>query len=176
MAVEHVRDGEQAAAVIASYGFSRTTIYKWLARHQEFEQRRSAHMNSASITAEDIRKRNPVETWQMLTNVPSMRIGPAGSGIGGVFASNSRGQRMVQNRYTLATNMVPCFYRVMVDGVTLPDSMPDLSRLLPTPSDVHGIEVFAGLASVPLQYAGSVPDGQGGTQSLACGLIAVWTK
>jgi transposase len=31
MAVERVRDGEQAAAVIASYGFSRTTIYKWLA-------------------------------------------------------------------------------------------------------------------------------------------------
>jgi len=31
MAVERVRDGEAAAAVIASYGFSRTTIYKWLA-------------------------------------------------------------------------------------------------------------------------------------------------
>jgi transposase len=31
MAVERVRDGEQAATVIASYGFSRTTIYKWLA-------------------------------------------------------------------------------------------------------------------------------------------------
>jgi transposase len=30
MAVERVRDGEKAAAVIASYGFSRTTIYKWL--------------------------------------------------------------------------------------------------------------------------------------------------
>src|ERR1700739_168240 len=31
MAVERVRDGEQPAAVISSYGFSRTTIYKWLA-------------------------------------------------------------------------------------------------------------------------------------------------
>jgi transposase len=31
MAVERVRDGERAATVIASYGFSRTTIYKWLA-------------------------------------------------------------------------------------------------------------------------------------------------
>jgi transposase len=29
MAVERVRDGESAASVIASYGFSRTTIYKW---------------------------------------------------------------------------------------------------------------------------------------------------
>src|SRR5208283_1310102 len=30
MAVERVRDGEQPTTVIASYGFSRTTIYKWL--------------------------------------------------------------------------------------------------------------------------------------------------
>jgi transposase len=31
MAVERVRDGETASAVIKSYGFSRTTIYKWIA-------------------------------------------------------------------------------------------------------------------------------------------------
>jgi transposase len=30
MAVERVRDGERPSAVIASFGFSRTTIYKWL--------------------------------------------------------------------------------------------------------------------------------------------------
>ena len=30
MAVERVREGETPSAVIASYGFCRTTIYKWL--------------------------------------------------------------------------------------------------------------------------------------------------
>lgn len=30
MAVQRVREGEDASAVMASYGFSRTTIYKWL--------------------------------------------------------------------------------------------------------------------------------------------------
>ncbi|HSV57645.1 MAG TPA: helix-turn-helix domain-containing protein, partial [Variovorax sp.] len=30
MAVERVRDGEKPSSVIAAYGFSRTTIYKWL--------------------------------------------------------------------------------------------------------------------------------------------------
>jgi hypothetical protein len=30
MAVERVREGEAPSLVIASYGFSRTTIYKWL--------------------------------------------------------------------------------------------------------------------------------------------------
>ena len=32
MAVERVQEGEAASAVIASYGFCRTTIYKWLAK------------------------------------------------------------------------------------------------------------------------------------------------
>jgi transposase len=31
MAVERVREGERASTVISSYGFNRTTIYKWLA-------------------------------------------------------------------------------------------------------------------------------------------------
>jgi len=35
MAVERVREGEQPSAVIASYGFNRTTIYKWLAAASE---------------------------------------------------------------------------------------------------------------------------------------------
>ena len=30
MSVERVRDGEEPSIVIASYGFCRTTIYKWL--------------------------------------------------------------------------------------------------------------------------------------------------
>jgi DNA invertase Pin-like site-specific DNA recombinase len=30
MAVERVRDGETPSSVIAAYGFSRTTFYKWL--------------------------------------------------------------------------------------------------------------------------------------------------
>ena len=30
MAVERVRAGERPSTVIASYGFSRTTIYKWI--------------------------------------------------------------------------------------------------------------------------------------------------
>src|ERR1700759_2105569 len=30
MAIERVREGETPSAVIASYGFARTTIYKWI--------------------------------------------------------------------------------------------------------------------------------------------------
>jgi hypothetical protein len=64
----------------------------------------------------------------------------------------------------------------MLDGVTLPDQMPDLSTVLPVPSEVHGIEVFAGLATIPPQYNSAVSDGQGGARPNSCGLIAIWTK
>ena len=148
-----------------------------LARHQDFESRRSLRQTTVSITAEDIAKRNPVDTWQMLTNVPSMRVIQYGSGAPGVFAMSSREQRVVQRRDgSGGGTSVPCWYRVMIDGVTLPDAMPDLSTVLPTPSDVHGIEVFAGLATIPPQYNSMVADGQGGSKSPACGLIAIWTK
>ena len=30
MAVERVREGERPSSVVASFGFSRTTIYKWI--------------------------------------------------------------------------------------------------------------------------------------------------
>lgn len=30
MAIERVREGEAPSAVIASYGFARTAIYKWI--------------------------------------------------------------------------------------------------------------------------------------------------
>jgi hypothetical protein len=42
-------------------------------------------------------------------------------------------------------------------------------RDLPRPEDIHGIEVFAGSASIPLQYTGT------GTNQW-CGLIAFWTR
>jgi hypothetical protein len=148
-----------------------------LARHREFEMRRSLRQTTASITAEDIEKRNPVDTWQMLTNVPSMRVIQYGSGAPGVFAMSTREQRVVQRRDgSGGGTSVPCWYRVMPDGVTLPDATPDLSTVLPSPSDVHGIEVFAGLATIPPQYNSMVADGQGGSKSPACGLIAIWTK
>jgi hypothetical protein len=145
-----------------------------LARHQEFEMRRALGMATASITAADIEKRNPTDTWQMLTTVSAMRVMEYGSGPG-VFAMSTRERPVVLGRQGGATS-TPCWYRVMIDGVMLLDRMPDLSAVLPAPSDVHGMEVFAGLATIPPQYNSMVADGQGGARSNSCGLIVVWTK
>ena len=148
-----------------------------LARHQEFESRRSLHQATASITAEDIAKRNPIDTWQMLTTVPSMRVMEYGSGLSGVYAMSTREQPVVQRRDAVGGGVtMPCWYKVMIDGMLVPDPMPDLSTILPPPSEVHGIEVFAGLATIPPKYSGSMLDENGQSRSNTCGLIVVWTK
>jgi hypothetical protein len=147
-----------------------------LSRHQEFEARRAQHLTTVSITADDIDKRNPIETWQMLTNVASMRV-TQGAGMAGVYAMSNREQPVVRNLNGAGGGAsVPCWYRVMIDNVLLPDAQPDLSLVLPNPHEVHGIEVFAGLATIPVQYNQRVTDAQGNTRSNTCGLIVVWTK
>jgi translation elongation factor EF-4 len=66
----------------------------------------------------------------------------------------------------------------MVDGVLLPEDV-DVDgagkafatnlATLPRPEEIHGIEVFAGPASIPVQYGGA-------GSNKWCGLIAVWTR
>jgi hypothetical protein len=137
-----------------------------LARHDEFETRRLLRQATTSITREEIEKRNPVSTWQMLTNVPSIKVADqleAGSPV--VVAVSTRA--MIVN-----AKGGPCYVKVMVDGVLLPaDDATGRTNLsnLPAPQSIHGIEVFAGGASIPPQYSGA---GAGKW----CGLIAVWTR
>lgn len=138
-------------------------------RLDEFETRRLNGAATRSITRAEIEKRNPVDAWQMMTNISSVKIAQLG---GLVIARSMR----VEN--AKLTSDKPCYMRAMVDGVLLPeDTSVDGSNKnyatnlasLPPPDAIHGIEVFAGPASIPPQYGGS------GTNKW-CGLIAVWTR
>ncbi|MEO8336998.1 MAG: carboxypeptidase regulatory-like domain-containing protein [bacterium] len=135
-----------------------------LLRHSEFEARRAAHTAAASITREDIEKRNPTEIWQMITNVPAMKIADRD---GDVVAVSTRALRP-----SILTDK-PCYMAVMVDGFMLPMENGGKDHInlkdLPVPADIHGVEVFAGPAAIPPQYGGS---GAG----KMCGLIAIWTR
>jgi hypothetical protein len=136
-----------------------------LTRHDEFEMRRLNRAATVSITADEIQKRNPTQTWQMLTNAPSIDVADRfEDGNFVVVATSRRG-------FTSNFSGGPCFLKVMVDGVMLPAEASGRTNLsdLPPPSEIHGIEVFAGGASIPLQYSGA---GAGKW----CGLIAIWTK
>jgi hypothetical protein len=135
-------------------------------RLQEFESRRLNRAGTFFVTRAEIEKRAPVDAWQMLQHSPGIKIRQGGDNGGGMYAVTARAQQTNLNSRLPDT---PCYLRVLVDGVLLPDEMPDLNRVMPKPSEIHGIEVWAGPSSIPPQYGGS---GSGKW----CGMIAVWTK
>lgn len=132
-------------------------------RHDEFEARRLSGIASASFTREDIRKRNPVDIWQLLTAVPSVRIVDSGT----VTVESTRSARPTPDM-----SIEKCYLLIIVDGMPMnvsPGQKAFDLRLLPKPDEVFGIEVFAGPSSIPVQYLKS---GDGAW----CGAIAVWTR
>jgi hypothetical protein len=131
-------------------------------RNDEFDTRRLNHSATASFTREDIIKRNPVDVWQMLTAVPSIRIVDSA----GVTVESTRSLNVNPDM-----SVSKCYLTVMVDGLVMnaaPQQAFDL-RLLPKPEEIHGVEVFAGPSSIPAQYNGA-------GNNKWCGLIAVWTR
>jgi hypothetical protein len=131
-------------------------------RFDEFEQRRLLRAATATITSDDIRQRNPVSLWQMLTGIPSIKVVDTVS----VTVESARSN--------LARNgsLTPCYLSVILNGIPQrpkPGGAAFDLRDLPPPQDIYGIEVFAGGSSMPVQYSGT------GDNKL-CGLIAIWTR
>jgi protocatechuate 3,4-dioxygenase beta subunit len=132
-------------------------------RLADFEARRLLHQATVSITREEIQKRNPVDTWQMLTGLASIDVTVRDSRV----VATSR--RAVVSEFNTSQ---PCFVLFMVDGVALrqTDDQGGVNlQDLPQPDEIHGIEVFAGPSTIPPQYGGT---GAGKW----CGLIALWTR
>ena len=129
-------------------------------RLDEFETRRLNASATRSITRADIAKRNPTSAWHMLSNISSIKV----EEVGGIVRALPTRVRQV----SLINANRPCFMKVGVDGLVWQDEIPNLANLPPADA-IHGIELFAGPASIPLQYGGT------GTDKW-CGLIMVWTR
>jgi hypothetical protein len=132
-------------------------------RDAEFDERLRTHAASAAFTKEDIDRRGPVDAWQMLTNVPGVKIVDTLA----VTAESTRGHRMTPD-----LQLVPCFMMVLVDGMEMRPSGNNLAfdlRQLPKPNEIHGIEVFDGPARIPVQYSGA-------GDNKWCGMIMIWTR
>ena len=130
-------------------------------RYGAFEARRRAGAATASITRDEIERRNVVSTWQMLSTVSSVELI---NGPDGVLPISRRVMSM-----DLRDPTTPCYMRLAIDGVLLADVPANLAQLMPPPSEIHGIEVFAGPATIPSEYAREV-------RNMVCGLIVVWTR
>ena len=63
-------------------------------------------------------------------------------------------------------DLAPCVFQVIVDGVQVEwgFNMDQLNR-----DDIHGIEVYPGPATIPVEFASMRRDAM-------CGIIAIWTK
>jgi hypothetical protein len=116
------------------------------------------------MTQEQINRRATIDTRDLLQTFKSVTVSPSytngpiadyyamskRSGIGGMGGSGGFGA---------------CVMQVVLDGVVLPQ--PFNLNLLPSPKWLAGLEVYAGPATIPPQFAG---------YNRGCGLILVWTK
>ncbi len=121
-------------------------------KHMDFERRRERGDATASIGQDEIVRRNPASTWQLLTRVPSLQVLDSA---GYIYAKSSR------------MSTILCWLRLSIDGIIIP-GRPNLA-MMPPPSEIFGIEVFAGSARQPLEFGGE-------GEERYCGLISVWTK
>jgi hypothetical protein len=111
------------------------------------------------ITHQDIEKLNTFYPSDAFRRLPGVRFVSIGSGYGVRFMS-SIGMRGGGSR----SGSQDCVPTMWVDGTPAPGLEVDEIRA----QDIHGIEVYRGAATVPVQFAKA-----GLTQ---CGVIVVWTK
>ena len=112
------------------------------------------------FTAADIERRNPALISQMIADAPGVRL-ECGIRRDSCMIINARG----------TSGFVPggCVMSIYVDGVRLRvratrrDTLDDFVR----PSEIAGVEVYMGPASLPGEFSGS---------DSGCGVVAIWTK
>jgi hypothetical protein len=132
-------------------------------RMMEFERRRQAAQGEF-MSADDIAQRASIFIPDLFRAFKTVDISPVNAGQHGGFpeyiAMSRRGVGSI-----MGSGAGACPMQIFVDGVAMPSAF-DLA-LLPAPSDLAGVEVYAGAATAPLQYA---------TNDTRCGLILIWTK
>ncbi len=124
-----------------------------LARHHEFDER-SAHGSGQYITEAMIEKAAPLETAQLMQQVRGYYVM-----MDTVYSS--RGVTALgSNDPSRPSTDRACKPKLYVDGGYSDRTMNDIA-----PDAIHGIEIYASGAVIPVQY-----------KSGLCGVILIWTK
>ena len=126
--------------------------------HAGFERRRLLGQGRF-VTPEELERTPSISIGDVLRHVPSIKVS---ADAGGILAIESmRGMRLDRN-----ARPVPCRVRVVVDGFLMPLNTP-----LPvqSPREVYGIEVYAGPATIPREFARLGED-------TFCGMVLIWRK
>jgi hypothetical protein len=127
-------------------------------RLMQFEDRRNAGFGEF-MTGEQIEKHNSNYATELIRQFMSIRVLPSPGG-GGSYQ-----QIAVSTRGGGSGGARNCPMAIVVDDVPMPTPF-DLDWL-PSPRDLAGVEVYAGAATIPLQFK---------SLDRGCGLIMIWTK
>lgn len=133
-------------------------------RLRDFEHRRRNAVSGKFFTADDILRLQPNVLTDLLRRVTSVRVDDGGDVTRTKRVVSRRGMALESTPQGLQPR--PCELRMAVNGTLLPAGT---SMNLIAPTDIAGVEVYAGAASIPTVFS------QNGTNSF-CGLIVVWTK
>lgn len=123
----------------------------------DFERRRQQKNGGVFITRADIDENHPVATADLLRRVASVDV-----------RQKDMRTVIVSHRGTASVLISPdlCVIPLGRDGLILG---PNYNVNDIPASEIYGIEVYAGPATVPVEYRTSLPNG-------FCGLVMVWTR
>ena len=116
--------------------------------YRAFEENRR-HGSGTFLTEEQIAKRNPSYTSDLMRGARGMRVIGAGMDA-----------RVVSVRRSMSTSGGSCAVNVVIDG------MQHMDINMVEPADIGAMEIYAGASTVPVEYASGSP----------CGAIVIWTK
>ena len=127
-------------------------------RMSQFDQRRMHSAGGHFITRADIDRRQPFSTIDLFKNTLGVEV----------HRSSRFQTRITSSRGSSIRG--GCTMSVGVDGSVFGHASDDDFDVddIP-PSDIYGIEIYSGPATIPAQFVGMV----GGN---ACGLIMIWTR
>lgn len=131
------------------------------ARLQGFEHRRTHSNGGHFITQQEIERRSPLVTADLLRRVRGVKMLDS---MGTTVPVSSRGPKLK----SVGGRLIPvqCVLRVGVDGYV---KDPTFAVNYVVPKDIYGIEVYAGPASIPAEF-------NSGRTDAFCGLIMIWTR
>jgi hypothetical protein len=132
----------------------------WSAKLEGFEHRRVRGGGSYVLRSE-IERRRPLHTTDLLRRISGVRVVDS---MGVRLVASARGGKLVHSGSRIQN--VPCVMRVGVDGQIKewgfsPDQI--------ATEEIHGIEIYAGPATIPREFATQTADG-------FCGLVMIWTR
>jgi hypothetical protein len=136
-----------------------------------FESRRARGNGAATfITRADIEKRMSIRTIDIVRRAVGTRVIDS-SGV--LLVASSRGSKPVFGSLRPAKasekandDLAPCIMRIAVDGNVMEWGY-SLDNI--EPKEIHGIEVYPGPATIPVQFGGLRKDA-------GCGLVMLWTR